>query len=154
MSSYNNIWRVCWQKPISQFLSILRYGHHRIIQKIIFKMIPRSLHIVSFRFRFVYLFQFQIKSTKNDIQNSIQICMSCTKQTTNTRNEIRELKKSLHIKDYFEVMIKSIRNFLIIFFIFQQLQSLISQFDENGLIGFCEQTLHIYIQSKWHSIYL
>ena len=43
----------------------------------------------------------------------------------------------------FEVMIKSIRNFLIIFFIFQQLQSQISQFDKNGLIGFCEQTLHI-----------
>ena len=40
-------------------------------------------------------------------------------------------------------MIKSIRNFLIIFFIFQQLQSQISQFDKNGLIGFCEQTLHI-----------
>ena len=40
-------------------------------------------------------------------------------------------------------MIKSIRNFLIIFFIFQQLQSQISQFDKNLLIGFCEQILHI-----------
>ena len=33
-------------------------------------------------------------------------------------------------------MIKSIRNFLIIFFILQQLKSQISQFDKNGLIGF------------------
>ena len=49
-SEYNekhdmNKWRVCSQKPISPFLSIFKYGHHRIIQKIIFKMIPRSLHI-------------------------------------------------------------------------------------------------------------
>ena len=43
----------------------------------------------------------------------------------------------------FEVMIKSIRNFLIIFFISQQLKSQISKFDKNWLIGFCEQTLHL-----------
>ena len=42
------IWRVCSQKPISPFLSIFKYGHHRIIQKIIFKMIPRSLHIKNY----------------------------------------------------------------------------------------------------------
>ena len=44
----------------------------------------------------------------------------------------------------FEVMIKNIRNVLIIFFILQQLKSQISQFDKNGLIGFCEQTLQMY----------
>ena len=42
------IWRVCPQKPISPFLQIFKYGHHRIIQKIIFKMIPRSLHIKNY----------------------------------------------------------------------------------------------------------
>ena len=35
------------------------------------------------------------KKKKIMYKNSIQICMSCTKQTTNPRNEIRELKKSL-----------------------------------------------------------
>ena len=29
----------------SRVVFFLKYGHHRIIQKIIFKMIPRSLHI-------------------------------------------------------------------------------------------------------------
>ena len=41
----------------------------------------------------------------------------------------------------FEVMIKSITNFLIIFFIFQQLKSQISQIDQNGYNAFCDETL-------------
>ena len=40
-------------------------------------------------------------------------------------------------------MIKNITNFLIIFFIFQQLQSQISQFDQNGVKPFCDETLHM-----------
>ena len=40
-------------------------------------------------------------------------------------------------------MIKSITNFLIIFFIFQQLESQISQIDQNGFNPFCDETLHI-----------
>ena len=43
----------------------------------------------------------------------------------------------------FEVMIKSITNFLIIFFIFQQLKSKISHIDQNGYNAFCDETLHI-----------
>ena len=43
----------------------------------------------------------------------------------------------------FEVMIKSITNFLIIFFIFQQLKSQISQIDQNGYNAFCDETLHL-----------
>ena len=39
-------------------------------------------------------------------------------------------------------MIKSITNFLIIFFIFQQLKSQISQIDQNGYNTFCDETLH------------
>ena len=43
-------------------------------------------------------------------------------------------------------MIKSITNFLIIFFIFQQLKSEISQIDQNGYNAFCDdETLHIYM---------
>ena len=42
-----------------------------------------------------------------------------------------------------EVMIKSITNFLIIFFIFQQLKSQISQIDQNGVKPFCDETLHM-----------
>ena len=42
-------------------------------------------------------------------------------------------------------MIKSITNFLIIFFIFQQLKSQISQIDQNGVKPFCDETLQIYI---------
>ena len=38
-------------------------------------------------------------------------------------------------------MIKSITNFLIIFFIFQQLKSQISQIDQNGYNAFCDETL-------------
>ena len=38
-------------------------------------------------------------------------------------------------------MIKSIANFLIIFFIFQQLKS---QIDQNGFNPFCDETLQIY----------
>ena len=39
-------------------------------------------------------------------------------------------------------MIKSITNFLIIFFIFQQLKSQISQIDQNGYNAFCDETIH------------
>ena len=42
-------------------------------------------------------------------------------------------------------MIKSITNFPIIFFIFQQLKSQISQIDQNGYDLFCDETLHIFI---------
>ena len=40
-------------------------------------------------------------------------------------------------------MIKSITNFLIIFFIFQQLKSQISQLDQNGVNPFCDETLYL-----------
>ena len=40
-------------------------------------------------------------------------------------------------------MIKSIKKFLI-FFIFQQLKSQISQIDQNGYNAFCDETLHMY----------
>ena len=40
-------------------------------------------------------------------------------------------------------MIKSITNFLIIFFIFQQLKFQISQIDQNGVKPFCDETLHM-----------
>ena len=43
----------------------------------------------------------------------------------------------------FEVMIKSITNFLIIFFIFQQLKSQISQIVQKEFNPFCNETLHI-----------
>ena len=45
-----------------------------------------------------------------------------------------------------EVMIKSIANFFIIFFIFQQLQSQISQIeiDKNWYNPFCDETLEVY----------
>ena len=46
---------------------------------------------------------------------------------------------SLYVKVYFEVMIKSITNFLIIFFIFQQLKSQISHIDQNGYNPFCNE---------------
>ena len=42
-------------------------------------------------------------------------------------------------------MIESITNFLIIFFIFQQLKSQISQIDQNGYNPFCDEALHISI---------
>ena len=45
----------------------------------------------------------------------------------------------------FEVMIKSITNFLIIFLIFQQLQSHISQIEKNGYNPFCDETLKIQV---------
>ena len=41
-------------------------------------------------------------------------------------------------------MIKSITNFLIIFFIFQQLKSQISQIDQNGVKPFCDETLQMH----------
>ena len=50
---------------------------------------------------------------------------------------------SLYIKVYFEVMMQSISNFLIIFFIFQQLRSKISQIDQNGYKPFCDEPLHL-----------
>ena len=40
-------------------------------------------------------------------------------------------------------MIKSITHFLIIFFIFQQLISQISQIDQNGVKPFCDETLNM-----------
>ena len=46
-------------------------------------------------------------------------------------------------------MIKSITNFLIIFFIFQQLKSQISQIDQNGYNAFCDETLQIYIATDY-----
>ena len=45
-------------------------------------------------------------------------------------------------------MIKRITNFLIIFFIFQQLESQISKIDQNGVNSFCDETLHIVRQEK------
>ena len=44
-------------------------------------------------------------------------------------------------------MIKSITNFLIIFFIFQQLKSQISEIDQNGFNLFCDETLHMVLYS-------
>ena len=41
-------------------------------------------------------------------------------------------------------MIKSITNFIIIFFIFRQLKSQISEIDQNGVNLFCDETLHMY----------
>ena len=46
-------------------------------------------------------------------------------------------------------MIKSSTNFLIIFFIFQLLKSLISQIDQNGYNPFCDETLHMYSYNCW-----
>ena len=43
-------------------------------------------------------------------------------------------------------MIKSITNFLIAFFIFQQLKSQISQIDQNGVNPFCDETLQMYLK--------
>ena len=40
-----------------------------------------------------------------------------------------------------EILIKSITNFLIIVFIFQQLKSQKSQIDQNGYNTFCDETL-------------
>ena len=44
-------------------------------------------------------------------------------------------------------MIKSITNFLIIFIIFQQLKSQISQIDQNGYNAFCDETLHLFMNT-------
>ena len=54
-------------------------------------------------------------------------------------NAFRMIPNSLHIK------IKSVTNFLIIFFIFKQLQSQISQSEINGYNPFCDETLHMYV---------
>ena len=45
----------------------------------------------------------------------------------------------------FEVVIKSITKFLIIFCIFQQLKSQISQIDHNGVNPFCDETLLVLV---------
>ena len=45
-------------------------------------------------------------------------------------------------------MIKSITNFLNIFFIFQQLKSKVSQIDQNGYNPFCDETLQILIHGQ------
>ena len=45
-------------------------------------------------------------------------------------------------------MIKSITNFLIIFFIFQWLKSEISQIDQNGVTPFCDETLQIQLRDR------
>ena len=52
-------------------------------------------------------------------------------------------------------MIKSITNFLIICFIFQQLKSQISQIDQNGVNLFCDETLqiHVYLRIKDKIVY-
>ena len=42
-------------------------------------------------------------------------------------------------------MIKSIKQILIIFFIFQELKSQISQIDQNGVNPFCDETLHLQV---------
>ena len=46
-------------------------------------------------------------------------------------------------------MIKSITNFLIIFLIFQQLKSQLSQIDQNGFNPFCDEILE---RSKWQKM--
>ena len=43
----------------------------------------------------------------------------------------------------FELMIKSITNYLFTFFIFQQLQLHVSQIDKNGYSPFCDETLQM-----------
>ena len=50
-------------------------------------------------------------------------------------------------------MIKSITNFLIIFFIFQQLKSQISQIDKNGYNAFCDETLQMKSEFMQKPIY-
>ena len=47
----------------------------------------------------------------------------------------------IHVRQKIGVTVKSIAYFPTIFFIFQQLQSQISQNDKNGFIGFCKQIL-------------
>ena len=91
-----SIWRVCSQNPISPFLSILKYGHHRIIQKIIFKIIPRSLHI----------------------------------------------------KDYFWSYDQKYQKFSYYFLYISAASIANISIWRNGLISFCEQTLHIIIQDS------
>ena len=60
------------------------------------------------------------------------------------------IPRSLYIK-VSEVMIKSITNFLIIFFIFQQLKSQISKIDQDGYNPFCDETLHIILKVRMSS---
>ena len=57
----------------------------------------------------------------------------------------------LHVAHYrqshiFKLMIKSLTNFVTIFFIFWQLQSQITQIDINGYHPFCDETFHILVQ--------
>ena len=51
-----------------------------------------------------------------------------------------------------EVMIKSITNFLIIFFIFQHFKSQISSVYQNGVKPFCDKTLHIVWRLKLNGV--
>ena len=54
----------------------------------------------------------------------------------------------IHVKVYIsEVMTKSIKQILTIFFIFQQLKSQISKIDQHGFNSFCDETLHLYSSS-------
>ena len=46
----------------------------------------------------------------------------------------------------FEVMIKGITDFLI-FFVFRQLESQIYQIDQDGINPFCDETLHLLVES-------
>ena len=62
---------------------------------------------------------------------------------------------SLFMNEYFWSYDQKYYNFLIIFFIFQQL---ISQIDQNGYNPFCDETLHIYMyfylfQTDQHGFY-
>ena len=43
-------------------------------------------------------------------------------------------------------MIKSITNFLIMFFIFQQLKTQISKIEQNGYNPFCDEFLHLLME--------
>ena len=45
----------------------------------------------------------------------------------------------IYLRNIFEVMTKSITNFLIVFCIFWQLKSQISQIDQNGYNPFCDE---------------
>ena len=50
-------------------------------------------------------------------------------------------------------MVKSITNYLIIFFIFQQFKSQISQIDQNGINPFCDKTLQVDLMKAWQTLH-
>ena len=91
-----NIWNIVLIQTYSRALvtkvyDLISKKFTKILTHVALVAIYMSQCFVSF-----IKFQFQIKTQKWYLcKNSIQICMSCTKQTTNRRNEIRELKKSL-----------------------------------------------------------